>query len=357
MQNNQSQAESLVRTLGHVGGSVGEMAKVASVCFIEDDRARLRDGSNGVLEILIPSAWAVDLAAGPQGKVGQHVAGLMAVSDISRRVAALKKEDLSWSEGEIVRGLPGSELIKLAKKTHDTTSPLTHALGEGLKMAQTAWINLQTLQILGQKMAARREALETAAFTVSSAPAMSDAARAFELWDEKASQQTTVSSENLAVGRSLALLACGVEDEGVASFEGVSGARWEKARALLAGAKTLFAQPPQQLAPLSARIGPLPQLQPAKNPTGRYVWNNSSFLPKPEAFDHPLIAARWIVAHCPEQKFGQSHPGFLSTPESGKILDIQGAPQAWAQAVISGVEKALLHGAAKPAESQPRSGL
>ena len=186
------------------------------------------------------------------------------------------------------------------------------------------------------------------------------AARGFGLWARKAQARGACE---LAVGRALALMACGLPDDARDEPGGALASKWEAARRLMESSGAGFAPgPPDPWKDIpypdrrSARSRVLANLAPPTQ--GRYGWMRGvafgGFMAS-EVFDHPLAAARWIIERGERSRSSEA-PDHLITPEGSVIKELGGAPLLWARAVVAGVESALLDASSAPMADGPRQG-
>lgn len=176
-------------------------------------------------------------------------------------------------------------------------------------------------------------------------PAMREAEMAFERWNEQSRLHLGLGSHDLAIGRALAFLSAGLGSDDLDVFNGPLSARWRQARERLAHAKSTFAEAPKdpwEGIPYPRRSGTVGAIfrQSAPDFSRRYAWMSHSAMGAcaRQVFDHPLGAALWITRRGAAND--QGHADFLITPEEHVVLGRHGA--AWARAVLSGVDKALL---------------
>jgi hypothetical protein len=342
-------AWALLKSLGALGGSCGELALRTVARWT--DGSKLAFGSKG--ELFIPQALEAGLGEGPLGQAGAMVAKAVVMSDLARRKAASMGSS-NWSAMSFQEVMDGvGEQDVLGEKR--TGPQFAQAFKDGLKRSQEAWERhwLWPQEVARFKL--KEKLLDGR--VLERTEVMEHAAQAFAAWD---SRDEALGAEGLAVGRALALAACGLESADVDRGTPEEEPRWRAARKMMSDARHEFVIPEFYGAPPKH---PLAERAPLRRPAilgdslgsrkfergdgVQYAW--SSKVDVQEVFDHPLAAARWI---CSTQGAGSK---WLRTPEIELLNGSDGAVFAWASKTLALYEKEWLGALSGPALASGRN--
>ena len=347
-------AWTVLRCMKHLGGTVGMRAHLARWRWVEGSEASL--GEDAVAQI--PRSWAQGLREGPEGEAGRALALALVRGDLARRqldhelreqaLAAREDSDdlmdyesllfkefskkfASFTLREIVEGV---SVAQEEQARQATPAQWAKALEDVLERAQTAWDEHRRWKVAMERFKAQESLLDAQALEIKRDAAMERAWRMFWRWDQKGQR----SEAGLAVGRSLALAAFGIEEALDPPRSG--DPRWRGARKLMALSNAQFG--------LSPFYGESPnnplEIGGASSGVGsHFVWHLNDGKTRSQWFHHPLLAAR-EVSREPRLTGKSAFEPVLDLPEGGQFRGQ--AAWDWAQATLAGFERAILEEAA-----------